>query len=113
MPIPVAAWGSAPAPRVQQEVPIMLTQYVKQATARTPALVIYLLDRSSSMATPMTDGPLKGDDSRIEVVRGAIHKVLRRMFSRSTKGTRISPRYHMAMAAYYHEVQPLTSNGPE
>jgi Mg-chelatase subunit ChlD len=75
-------------------------------------LVIYLLDTSSSMATPMS-GFLKDGGSRIAVVRNAVDKVLRRMVSRSTKGARISPRYDIAVAAYNHLVQPLTANGPE
>jgi hypothetical protein len=86
--------------------------YVKQATAKSPALVVYLLDTSSSMATPM-NGFLKDGGTRIAVVRDAMDQVLRRMVSRSTKGLTISPRYHIAMAAYNHVVQPLTGKGPE
>ena len=86
--------------------------YAKQATAKSPALVIYLLDTSSSMATPM-NGFLKDGGTRIAVVREAIDQVLRRMVSRSTKGLTISPRYHIAMAAYNHVVQPVTGKGPE
>jgi hypothetical protein len=68
------------------------------ATSRTPALIIYLLDVSGSMANPL------GNKRRIDVVMDALAVALRQMVFRSTKGGRISPRYHIAMFAYSDQV---------
>jgi uncharacterized protein YegL len=68
--------------------------YEAVATSRTPALVVYLLDISGSMARPL-DG-----SARIDHVNQALKQVLERMVQRSTKGATIAPRYHMGMIAY-------------
>ncbi len=68
------------------------------ATSRTPALIIYLLDISASMNTPL------GIKTRIEVVTDALTSALRQMTFRSTKGNRVSPRYSIAMYAYSDNV---------
>ena len=71
------------------------------ATARTPALIIYLLDVSASMTQAL------GDKRRIDVVMESMSIVLRQMIFRSTKGARISPRYRIAMIAYSDHVYDL------
>ena len=64
-----------------------------EATAQTPALIIYALDVSASMNEPL------GDKRRIEVITDALSAALRKMVFRSTKGTHVSPRYRVAMIA--------------
>lgn len=64
------------------------------ATAKTPALVIYLLDVSGSMEEKL-DGR-----TRIDHVNAALNGVLTQMVFRSTKGMVISPRYRIALIAY-------------
>ncbi|MDP9120230.1 MAG: VWA domain-containing protein [Acidobacteriota bacterium] len=68
--------------------------YSIEATSKTPALIIYLLDCSASM------GELLDGKPRIEHVNEAIEKVFTRMVQRSTKGEVISPRYRLAVIAY-------------
>ncbi|MDF2628306.1 MAG: hypothetical protein K0R39_2137 [Symbiobacteriaceae bacterium] len=68
--------------------------YIAQATSKTPALVIYLLDISLSMYQPL------GDRRRIDVVMDALDAAVGQMVFRSTKGSRIAPRYRMALFAY-------------
>jgi von Willebrand factor type A domain len=64
------------------------------ATAKTPALIIYLLDVSGSM-----DDGLDGE-RRIDHVNRALNGVLTQMVFRSTKGVVVSPRYRIALIAY-------------
>lgn len=71
------------------------------ATARTPALIVYLLDVSASMTQMM------GSKRRIDVVMDALQVALRQMVFRSTKGARVSPRYRIAMYAYSDHVYDL------
>jgi hypothetical protein len=75
--------------------------YYRVATTGTPALVIYLLDVSGSMSSPINHS------SRIEVVTEALRKLLVRMIQRSTKGTIVAPRYRIAMFAYSSQVIDL------
>lgn len=75
--------------------------YEIMATAKTPALVIYLLDVSASMSQPL------GNKRRIDVVVEALVAVLKQMVYRSTKGGRLSPRYRIAMIAYSDHVYDL------
>ena len=75
--------------------------YEVLATARTPALVIYLLDVSVSMNQPL------GTRRRMDVVMEALTAALRQMVFRSTKGGRLSPRYRIAMYAYSDRVYDL------
>ncbi|PPB13049.1 vWA domain-containing protein [Brevibacillus laterosporus] len=75
--------------------------YDLPATHRTPALIIYLIDVSGSMCLPM------GDKRRIDVVMEALSATIRQMIFRSTKGTRMSPRYRVAILAYSDEVYDL------
>lgn len=72
-----------------------------KATGTTPALAIFLLDVSASMAVPL------GDKTRIEVVNDALKTILMRMVALSTKGKLISPRYHIALYAYTDQVYDL------
>ncbi len=75
--------------------------YSAQATQGNPALVIYLLDASGSM------GLNDGGKSRLEVVTDSLYVALKQMVFRSTKGSRISPRYRVAIIAYSDEVHDL------
>lgn len=75
--------------------------YELLATSTAPALVIYLIDVSASMMMPM------GEGRRIDVVMEALGAALRQMVFRSTKGSRISPRYRVAMYAYSDHVYDL------
>ena len=72
--------------------------YDIMATSRTPALVIYLLDVSASMTQPL------GGKRRVDVVMEALKAALQQMVFRGTKGSRISPRYRIAMLAYSDHV---------
>ncbi|MCD1257396.1 protein kinase [Paenibacillus athensensis] len=76
--------------------------YTTQATQSNPALIVYLLDASGSM------GILQGNKRRIDIVRDALHSALRQMVFRSTKGSRISSRYRIALLAYSDEVYDLS-----
>lgn len=55
--------------------------YTIQASQRTPALIIYLIDISASM------NMLMEDRRRIDVVYEALSLAIRQMVFRSTKGT--------------------------
>ncbi len=68
--------------------------YQKVATANSPALVIYLIDTSRSMSSQ-----LQGS-TRIQIVNEILAEVAKKMVFRSTKGTKISPRYRLAFIAY-------------
>lgn len=71
------------------------------ATSKTPALIIYLLDVSGSMSEKL------GQKRRIDVVMDALGAMLKQMVFRSTKGSRVSPRYRVAMYAYSDHVYDL------
>lgn len=75
--------------------------YEIMATAKTPALVIYLLDVSASMNQSL------GSKRRIDAVMEALKITLQQMVFRSTKGGRLSPRYRIAMIAYSDHVYDL------
>lgn len=78
-----------------------MSSYEIEATSTTPALIIYLLDVSLSMNQAL------GEKRRVEVVTDALRTALHTMVFRSTKGTRISPRYRVAMLAYSTHVYDL------
>lgn len=75
--------------------------YSVQATNSTPALIIYLLDVSGSMSLE-----LEGK-RRIDVVRHALNAAIKQMIFRSTKGSRISSRYRLAILSYSGEVYDM------
>lgn len=75
--------------------------YSIQATQTTPALIIYLLDISGSMLIDM------GSQKRIDLIRHTLISTLKQMVFRSTKGSRISSRYRMAIIAYSDNVYDL------
>jgi len=75
--------------------------YERLANSKTPALVIYLLDISASMGTPL------GGKQRIDVVMDSLEIILKQMIFRSTKGSVIMPRYRVAMFAYSDKVYDL------
>jgi hypothetical protein len=71
------------------------------ATTTTPALIIYLLDVSGSMAEPC------GGTTKIEALNAAMKRHVIKMVQRSTKGATISDRYHIAMFAYSNQPQDV------
>lgn len=75
--------------------------YTIQASQRTPALIIYLIDISASM------NMLMEDRRRIDVVYEALSLAIRQMVFRSTKGNRLTPRYRIAILAYSDDVYDL------
>ena len=75
--------------------------YTTQATQSHPALVIYLLDVSGSMSL------MQGEKRRLDVVMDSLYVALKQMVFRSTKGSRISSRYRVAVLAYSDEVYDL------
>jgi serine/threonine protein kinase len=75
--------------------------YTTQASQSNPALIIYLLDVSGSMSI------MDGERRRLDVVMDSLHVALKQMVFRSTKGSRISPRYRVAIIAYSDEAQDL------
>jgi hypothetical protein len=77
--------------------------YEIAATAKTPALIVYLIDSSGSMTEPLDGLP------RIDHVNAAMKKVLGRMIRRSTKGEIVSPRYRVAIAFYNSTVTDVTN----
>ena len=68
------------------------------ATSNNPALIIYLLDISSSMNKTL------GEQRRIDVITDALGVAFRQMIFRSTKGRRLSPRYRVGIYAYNQSV---------
>ncbi len=73
-------------------------EYRIQTMQQTPAYIIYLLDVSASMNQLMEAG---GEQKRrIDVVTEALASAVRQMVFRSTKGSRIAPRYRIAILAY-------------
>ncbi|MBO2944186.1 VWA domain-containing protein [Paenibacillus sp. F411] len=75
--------------------------YSIQASQRTPALIIYLIDISASM------NMLMEGKRRIDVVYDALSLAIRQMVFRSTKGNRLTPRYRIAILAYSDDVYDL------
>ena len=75
--------------------------YEVLATSQAPALIVYLLDVSASMSKPL------GTSRRLNVVCDALMSAIQQMVFRSTKGTRVTPRYRIAMFAYSDEVYDL------
>ena len=70
-------------------------KYSLPATFKTPALMIFLLDVSGSMSQELINGL-----SRIDAATQIVQKIAQKMVMRSTKGTLVVDRYHIAMFAY-------------
>jgi uncharacterized protein YegL len=79
--------------------------YDTMATKKSPALIIYLLDMSLSMAE-VIQGRRK-----IDLITDTLMSVVREMVRRATKGTGPSARYRVAIYAYNDVVRDLI-NGP-
>ncbi|MCM3128840.1 vWA domain-containing protein [Paenibacillus provencensis] len=75
--------------------------YTIQASQRTPALIIYLIDISASMNMMMDNR------RRMDIVYEALSLAIRQMVFRSTKGSRLTPRYRIAILAYSDDVYDL------
>lgn len=70
--------------------------YQNLATSETPALIIFLLDASGSMRSPLRDGQIKAD-----VAWQALQESLNRLVALSRIGEgRYSPRFRVAMYLY-------------
>lgn len=76
--------------------------YRIQATQQSPAFIIYLLDISASMNQMIESNGEK--KRRIDVVSSALRSAIRQMIFRSTKGSRLSPRYKLSILAYSDHV---------
>jgi hypothetical protein len=72
--------------------------YDTRASDKTPALVIYLVDVSSSMNQNM------GGKRRIDLVSDTLRNTFHAMVNYSSKGGTISPRYRVAVYAYNDDV---------
>lgn len=94
-------FGAAKQSQLIHNLQVNPMPYEILATSKTPALIIYLLDVSASMKKPL------GGKSRMEVVMDALGAALRQMVFRSTKGSRVAPRYRIAMYAYSDHVYDL------
>ncbi|PEY37048.1 hypothetical protein CN354_12525 [Bacillus cereus] len=79
--------------------------YQTQATQQTPAYIIYLLDVSASMNQMMDAGG--NEKRRIDIVTDALSLAIRQMVFRSTKGSRLLPRYRLSILAYSDHVFDL------
>ncbi|CAM4509635.1 vWA domain-containing protein [Paenibacillus sp. FSL R5-0623] len=75
--------------------------YSVHATGSTPALLIYLIDISGSMTLE-----LEGQ-RRMDIVNEGLQTIIRQIVYRSTKGSKVSPRYRIAILAYSDEVYDL------
>ncbi|WP_394613594.1 VWA domain-containing protein [Lentzea sp. JNUCC 0626] len=75
--------------------------YEVAATSTAPALIIYLLDKSSSMNAEV-NGVRK-----IHLVSATLTQVVREMVIRSMKGPVPAPRYRIAIYAYNGQVQDV------
>src|ERR1044071_7147673 len=71
--------------------------YEIMATQKTPALIIYLVDISGSMAEELDGAP------KMTHVLRALARVTTKMVRRSTKGESVSPRYRISILAYSNE----------
>ena len=72
--------------------------YTQPATRLTPALVIYLVDASSSMNDPC------GPTTKMALVNAALKEAVKGMILRSMRDIKVQPRYHLAMFAYSNKV---------
>ena len=76
----------------------MAEPYTTFATRDTPALIIYLIDVSASMISPM------GSTWRVNVVQDALYAAMQTLVRYSSKGPLISPRYRIAVYSYSDSV---------
>src|SRR5437762_9221044 len=77
--------------------------HTQAATSLAPALVIYLIDASSSMNDPC------GKTTKIDLVNGALREAVQDMVRRSMSNGVIQPRYTVAIFAYSSKVLDLLS----
>ncbi|HET8910515.1 MAG TPA: vWA domain-containing protein [Ktedonobacteraceae bacterium] len=80
---------------------MVTVKYTQPATRLTPALVIYLIDASSSMNEPC------GSTTKIALVNMALEEAVKGMVLRSMRDVKVQPRYHIAMFAYSTKVNDL------
>jgi hypothetical protein len=72
--------------------------YTIEATTKTPALLIFLIDVSASMDLPL------GNKTRLEAAEEAVTATIQELLSMCMKGGTIKPRYRLAMLAYSDNV---------
>jgi uncharacterized protein YegL len=77
------------------------SQYTTLATSSTPALIIYVVDISGSMQSPM------GNHTRIYYVNDLLQKTFMEMVARSAKQGMIRPRYNVALIAYSSDIYDI------
>lgn len=78
-----------------------MTQYTCLANARNPALIIYLLDISGSMQSPM------GTTTRHAALNDALNSSIGALIKRSARGEFVSRRYDVAVFAYSDTVRDV------
>ncbi|MFP5406967.1 MAG: vWA domain-containing protein, partial [Gammaproteobacteria bacterium] len=77
-------------------------EYQRLATSRTPALVVYVIDTSASMAERTRSGT-----TRLDLVSDALRASIGTMIRRSLIGGTVSPRYRVAMFSYSEGTEDL------
>lgn len=77
-------------------------QYALRASSRTPALIVYLIDISGSMANLYSDGK-----TRLSYAQAFLQSSLTEMVQRSMARGRVMPRYRIAMFAYSDDVYDI------
>lgn len=91
------------------ERPLSKHNYSNDATSKTPAHVIYLIDASGSMGERGAPIFFKGKNRRrIDVVGDLLEEMAYEMYLRSKRG--VAERYLVAMYYYHSHVVPLTDN---
>jgi Mg-chelatase subunit ChlD len=80
------------------------SKYQLHATSRTPALVIYVVDTSGSMAEHFEAGT-----TRVNAIRTALQSLFTSMKWGSSEGTVISPSFRVAVFAYSDVVHDVLS----
>ncbi len=76
-------------------------QYTVMASTSTPGLIIFVIDTGSHAQRLVDQRPV------LEVVKSAIDASLRELVFRSTKGSRVSDRYHVGCWTYGREILNL------
>jgi hypothetical protein len=82
----------------------MVDGYKNVTTSDHPALIVYILDISSSMRQT-----LQGGKTRIRTVEENLYAALQEMVARSLIQGEIKPRYRIAIYAYFDEVYDVLS----
>ncbi|HEY3061508.1 MAG TPA: serine/threonine-protein kinase, partial [Chloroflexota bacterium] len=99
------ALGQSPPVPAEERPPVRKEpaklEYETEATQLAPALIIYLLDLSRSMANAA------GGGTRLDLVKDNLKLGLQEIVSRSLKGEHVSPRYKVVLLGYSDVVHDL------